>query len=243
MRHQQKGFTLVEIAIVLVIIGLLLGGILKGQELINSARVRNLADSSSGIQAAYFGFIDRYRRVPGDWGQVSAAAGIGGTINGGGNDNGRLDGTGANAWQEPNAMWEHLSKAGFINGAYTGANVEPTASNGATPLNPFNAAIVVARTADYIDFTNATPSVRLHLIVGRGQPVDIARELDTKLDDSNPGTGGLRAPLNTAPTLGGSSLWGGADLACTLPTGTAPGIGVIWNINLDSQDCNTVVLF
>ena len=63
MRQQQKGFTLVEIAIVLVIIGLLLGGILKGQELINSARVRNLADSTTGIQAAYFGFIDRYRRL------------------------------------------------------------------------------------------------------------------------------------------------------------------------------------
>ena len=42
MRRKQLGFTLVEIAIVLVIIGLLLGGILKGQELINSARVRNL---------------------------------------------------------------------------------------------------------------------------------------------------------------------------------------------------------
>ncbi len=63
---KQSGFTLVEIAIVLVIIGLLLGGILKGQELINSARVRNLADQNSGIQAAYYGFIDRYRQVPGD---------------------------------------------------------------------------------------------------------------------------------------------------------------------------------
>ena len=54
--RKQAGFTLVEIAIVLVIIGLLLGGILKGQELINSARVRNLADQNSGVQAAYFGF-------------------------------------------------------------------------------------------------------------------------------------------------------------------------------------------
>ena len=79
MRQQQKGFTLVEIAIVLVIIGLLLGGILKGQELINSARVRNLADSTSGIQAAYFGFIDRYRRVPGDWAaRLPRATAIGG---------------------------------------------------------------------------------------------------------------------------------------------------------------------
>ena len=49
---RQSGFTLVEIAIVLVVIGLLLGGILKGQQLINSARVRNLADQNSGIQAA-----------------------------------------------------------------------------------------------------------------------------------------------------------------------------------------------
>ena len=40
MNKQQSGFTLVEIAIVLVIIGLLLGGVLKGQELINSAKVK-----------------------------------------------------------------------------------------------------------------------------------------------------------------------------------------------------------
>ena len=74
---QQKGFTLVEIAIVLVIIGLLLGGILKGQELINSARVRNLADQNSGVQAAYYGFIDRYRRIPGDFPAARASAALG----------------------------------------------------------------------------------------------------------------------------------------------------------------------
>ena len=43
MKNKQGGFTLVEIAIVLVIIGLLLGGVLKGQELINSAKVKNMA--------------------------------------------------------------------------------------------------------------------------------------------------------------------------------------------------------
>ena len=74
MRRKQSGFTLVEIAIVLVIIGLLLGGILKGQELINSARVRNMADMNAGIQAAYYGFIDRFRRVPGDWSAEPASA-------------------------------------------------------------------------------------------------------------------------------------------------------------------------
>ena len=74
--NKQRGFTLVEIAIVLVIIGLLLGGILKGQELINSARVRNLADTTTGIQAAYYGFIDRYRRIPGDWNSTGATLAI-----------------------------------------------------------------------------------------------------------------------------------------------------------------------
>src|SRR6266540_2430652 len=93
MNRQQRGFTLIEIAIVLVIIGLLLGGVLKGQELITSARVRNLISMQDGIKAAYFGFLDRYRALPGDYAQAVAningvtggtACGVGGTGNGNG---------------------------------------------------------------------------------------------------------------------------------------------------------------
>ena len=65
--RKQQGFTLIEIAIVLVIIGLLLGGVLKGQELITSARVRNLISQQDGVKVAYFGFLDRYRALPGDY--------------------------------------------------------------------------------------------------------------------------------------------------------------------------------
>jgi prepilin-type N-terminal cleavage/methylation domain-containing protein len=244
MRQEQKGFTLVEIAIVLVIIGLLLGGILKGQELINSARVRNLADSTSGIQAAYFGFIDRYRRVPGDWAQAAAAAAIGGSVSSGGNDNGRLDGT--PTFREPNALWEHLSKAGFINGSYNGGDLEPTTANGAAPFNPFNSAIIMNRSADYThDVTGTTPPTRLNLVVGRGTPVDIARELDTKLDDSDPATGGLRSALSSGGALGGTSDWSGSEATCTVPANSTTGIGTnaVWDVNTDSQDCNPIFLF
>src|SRR5262247_2138667 len=66
MRKPERGFTLVEIAIVLVIIGLLLGGILKGQEMINQAKIKNVVADFSGISAAYYGYQDRYRAIPGD---------------------------------------------------------------------------------------------------------------------------------------------------------------------------------
>ena len=66
MKTRQTGFTLVEIAIVLVIIGLLLGGILKGQEMITQAKIKNVMADFSGISAAYHGYQDRYRAMPGD---------------------------------------------------------------------------------------------------------------------------------------------------------------------------------
>src|SRR5688500_19858268 len=117
MKTREQGFTLIEIAIVLVIIGLLLGGVLKGQELITGARVRNLIQQQDGVKAAYFGFLDRFRALPGDYGQatttitnVSTAA----CNSGNGDGDGQIETT-AN---ENILSWEHLSKAGVLNGTY-----------------------------------------------------------------------------------------------------------------------------
>jgi len=66
MNNKQSGFTLIEIAIVLVIIGLLLGGVLKGQELITQAKIRNVANDLNGMSAAVYGYQDRYKKFPGD---------------------------------------------------------------------------------------------------------------------------------------------------------------------------------
>ena len=73
---RQQGFTLVEIAIVLVIIGLLLGGILKGQEMITQAKIKNAIADFSGISAAYHGYVDRYKKIPGDDPCAGTGAGL-----------------------------------------------------------------------------------------------------------------------------------------------------------------------
>src|SRR5260221_12203356 len=78
----EGGFTLVEIAIVLVIIGLLLGGILKGQEMITQARIKNAINDFNGVVTAITSYQDRYRALPGDdkganarWAAQAPAAG------------------------------------------------------------------------------------------------------------------------------------------------------------------------
>ena len=235
MKHRHSGFTLVEIAIVLIIVGLLLGGLLKGQELINSARVRNLADTTTGIQAAYFGFIDRYRRVPGDWNAADAGTAIGVAVNTGGNDNGRLDNP-AGDYTENNGLWEQLSKAGFIQGTYEGGAAPPGAAGDVSPLNAFNNVIAIGRTPDY----RGVNPVRLNVLVGRGVPVGLMHELDLKLDDGAPDTGVVRAApatatVFTAPNAGAAH--GAMEAACV------SGTPLRWNVAGESRDCNGVYLF
>lgn len=235
--QKQRGFTLVEIAIVLVIIGLLLGGILKGQELITSARVRNIADQNSGVQAAYYGFIDRYRQVPGDWNATNAAQAIP-AVTTGGNDSGRLDTVGGSDWTEALALWEHLSKAGFIQGNYTGGSAAPTAADtDKAPRNAFNGYLVLYRTSDYYD-TSGTPADRLNLILGAGIPVNVLRELDLKVDDGLPQTGVMRHALTSGGTFPDNGI--GLSTATCVDTTTTP---PIWDIASNEQLCNAIYLY
>jgi prepilin-type N-terminal cleavage/methylation domain-containing protein len=131
MKSAQKGFTLIEIAIVLVIIGLLLGGVLKGQELINSAKVKGLANEFRGVSTALYAYQDKYRAIPGDDKfAVDATNGhlatSGSTVING-NGNGAIDGTSATwigasaptANNEPSLFWQHVRLAGIATGSST----------------------------------------------------------------------------------------------------------------------------
>ena len=66
IRTSKKGFTLVEIAIVMVIIGLLIGGVLKGQAMIQNAKVKRVAKQADELRAAVMSFYDKYGMYPGD---------------------------------------------------------------------------------------------------------------------------------------------------------------------------------
>ena len=229
--RRQQGFTLVEMAIVLVIIGLLLGGILKGQELITSARVRNIADQNSGVQAAYYGFIDRYRQVPGDWSKTNAAKAIPG-VKHGGDSSGRLDGEG---FVEALALWEQLSKSGFIQGHYTGEPTKPTQDDvNSAPRNAFNGFLMLFSSDDYAD-TSDKPSEKLNLVLGTGIPVNVIAELDRKIDDGLPESGVLRQAVTSGGQFESISQ---SQTAC-VETKDPP----IWDIAKNEQNCNGVYLY
>jgi len=203
----ETGFTLVEIAIVLVIIGLLLGGILKGQEMITQAKIKNIVNDFNGITVAVTSYQDRYRALPGDdlnattrWTTQAPASG---------NGNGAIAGLynappGASApasAAESNLFWQHLRIAGFVAGATTGA---------ASGTPPPNAAGGLIGVESGTPGTNGLGFTSLILCFSN-LPEKIASAVDGQMDDGVPNTGQVRAQLQvgsnppTATTAAGAA--------------------------------------
>ncbi len=189
---RQAGFTLVEIAIVLVIIGLLLGGILKGQEMITQARIKNVINDFNGITAAYASYQDRYRAIPGDdpgaqarWTLPPANSG---NANGDGGLAGNYNDPTAAAEPETRLFWWHLRQAGFIPGA-----TAPPAVASNQPTNAVSGMIGVQTGAGA-----ATMGLAGLIVCSANMPDKIAIAVDTQTDDQASNTGSLRAALQTA---------------------------------------------
>ncbi len=160
----EAGFTLVEIAIVLVIIGLLIGGVLKGQELIKNAKIKKVMKQADELRVSVSSYQDRYKFLPGDDTQASTRWTV---ANGGGN--GQI-----NTTAETNLMFQHLAEAGFISGTYDGT----TATR---PRNPFGGQYFVQYLA----------ANGLHWVRTFDIPGEIAEILDTSYDDGVWNTGSM----------------------------------------------------
>lgn len=138
----QKAFSLVELSIVLVILGLLTGGILAGQSLIQAAQLRSISTEYSRYMAAVHGFRDKYLALPGDitnatsfWGKdntncntAAGAVATPGTCNGDGN--GIISDVNG---VERHRLWQHLAFAGLVEGTYSGLGTDGAAGYGVTP--------------------------------------------------------------------------------------------------------------
>jgi len=195
MKRSQTGFTLVEIAIVLVIIGLLLGGILKGQEMIVSGQVRNAINQGEAVTAAVFAFQDRFKSLPGDYSQ--AAANIPSAVNCGGGrcGNGIIDQN-----SERGLAWQQLAQAGFLSGTYDGAAVRVGGTRGWTcsqttcPPNAFGGTMLLNTGIE----AQGASAARGELYSGQNIPIAVMAEMDRKIDDGLPITGSFRVSITHA---------------------------------------------
>ena len=205
----EVGFTLVEIAIVLVIIGLLLGGILKGQEMITQAKIKNIISDFNGVTVAVTSYQDRYRAIPGD--DLNASTRWTVQAPSSGNGNGAIAGLynappGASApasAAESNLFWQHLRIAGFVPGLTTGAG------SGTQPTNAAGGMIGVESGAPG---TNGLGFTSL-IVCFANLPEKVASAVDGQMDDSNPATGQIRGQLQGTANPPTASDAGGAATA------------------------------
>jgi prepilin-type N-terminal cleavage/methylation domain-containing protein len=193
---KQKGFTLVEIAIVLVIVGLLIGGVLKGQEMITNAKLKRIESDNAGIAAAMFSYQDRYLQLPGDDNGASDRFDVYGgsspdTANDGDGDGIIGDGTDwkllstttwANGEQETLKFFGHLRAAGLVPGG---------GSDGARPTNAYGGQIGIQ---------DGALAMSGHVTIFGAIEGPIAKIIEGRLDDGSPKTGRVQSQ-----TSGGSS--------------------------------------
>jgi len=167
-KKNQAGFTLIEIAIVLVIIGLLIGGILKGKAMIQNAKVKRVVKQADEVRAAVMSFYDKYGMYPGDENSTSFPP----------NDSHNGNGDGQISLGEADMVFEDLMKAGFIGGNFDGDGED------SIPNHAFG--------DKYRVYWVNPGSGYDHFIRFENLPWDVCLEIDTKYDDGKYDSGSIR---------------------------------------------------
>ena len=215
----QRAFTLLEMAIAVLVIGVLLGSVMAGKHFLRVAELRAVMEQVSTVQHAVEEFRTKYEFLPGDyinatniWGDntaicpSAAADGDPGTCNGNGDEHIQQPAGNPN---EAFLMWQHLSLAGLLEGSYSGRNVPATNGPGFnTPYLRLESAgaratftvfyVGVAPAADALTTVMYPGEYNHVLFMGKmsgGRAIDKiitseeAWHIDTKMDDQRPATG------------------------------------------------------
>lgn len=220
MNTRVPGFSLVELSIVLVILGLLVGGILTGQSLIRASELRSVTSQQTKFQTGISAFRDKYFAIPGDmanatsfWGFAGGSTGTDATCYNASSTSSTCNGSGNgiidNAW-ESRLFWQHLANAGLIEGTFDASSSTGTYTQwGQSARNTPQSRIA--------DTSYRTPLSYGSLLSAGGmfdgyygnifqlggyvnttnnanKPIFVARDLwniDTKTDDGKPATGWL----------------------------------------------------
>lgn len=223
---KNQGFSLLELSIVLVIIGLLAGGVLVGQELVKQSEIRSILSNISQVQTAVTAFKNKYDASPGDmrnatdyWGTAAtcpatSAAPLTSVATCNGNGNGTLYPAEINATSpEWFLFWDHLANSGLYEGVYTGASVAAanTTARPATnvPETKISGVGITAFSFDMPQNNNASwwyGNYRLFLVIGKELATNATAtpafapadmmSIDTKLDNGMPGSGIVRSLKN-----------------------------------------------
>lgn len=216
-RHACRGFTLVELSIVLVIIGLIIGGVLTGQQIIQNARINNAINAIQGYQAQFQTYAQNYGAVPGDDPGASARfpnanlCGSGGGGSGACNGNGDgVVGTGdsfdtallAPPGGESRLVWAHLRAAGLVKNQVTGG------STAVQPPNPFGGIFGFQNGA----FNNVFTTTVLCL---NKLPANAGQAIDARLDDGASDAGTIQSTVEATSGTGSS----GGTVATTYSDG------------------------